>query len=126
AGQVALLPVQVSTASQAPVAARHTAPALPGACWQRTLVPLQVSFVHGLPSSVHAVPFVFLPSEGQTCPATPVHVSPRSHSPAAARHCVPLGVTTSMGQLLLVPSQVSPGSHASPDPARHTKVLGCT
>src|SRR5437667_3369136 len=56
----------------------------------------------------------------------PVHVSARSHSPAAARHCVPLSVTTSAGQLLLVPSQVSAGSHTSPDPARHTKVLDRT
>src|SRR5947208_13531821 len=54
-GQVALLPVHVSATSHTSAAARHTVPALPGACWQRLLLPLQVSVVHGLPSSVHAV-----------------------------------------------------------------------
>jgi len=126
AGQVALLPVHVSAASQASVAARQTAPALPTGCWQSTLVPLQVSLVQGLPSLVHAVPLVRLPSAGQVCPAVPVQLSATSHSPAEARHTVPPGVTTSTGQLLFVPSQLSGASHESPDPARHTNVLGWT
>src|SRR5206468_3529608 len=108
------------------VCVRQAPSGLPGACWQRMLTPLQVSVVHRLPSSVQAVPFAFLVSDGQVWPATPVHVSARSQSPPAARHTVPAAVTTSAGQLLLVPSQLSAGSHASPDPARQTKVFGRT
>src|SRR5438445_5853440 len=125
-GQALLVPVQVSARSHSPAAARHSVPAWPAGCWQATLLPSHWSRVHGLPSSVHAVPLVFLASAGQAWPATPLQVSARSHSPAATRHTVPLAATTSAGQLLLTPSQVSAGSHTSPEPARHTKVLGCT
>jgi hypothetical protein len=64
-GQVALVPLQASATSQSPAAARHTAPALPGACWQVVLLPLQVSVVHGFPSSVHTVPLDMTVSAGQ-------------------------------------------------------------
>src|SRR5439155_1219818 len=40
AGQVELVPVQVSARSHSAAAARQTAPALPTGCWQATLVPL--------------------------------------------------------------------------------------
>jgi hypothetical protein len=40
AGQVVLDPLHVSAASQAPADGRQTAPALPAACWQVSLVPL--------------------------------------------------------------------------------------
>src|SRR2546427_5582664 len=89
AGHEVLVPVQVSATSHAPAAARHTVPALPARCWQRALLPSQVSVVHGLPSSVHAVPLVFLASTGHVL-LVPLHVSARSHSSAAARHTVPL------------------------------------
>src|SRR3989475_10177960 len=124
AGHEVLVPVQVSATSHAPAAARHTVPALPAGCWQRALLPLQVSVVHGLPSSVHAVPLGFLASDGQARPATPVHVSARSHSPAAARHTVPLGATTSAGQPLLRPSPGSARPHTTPPPAPPSKGLG--
>src|SRR5437016_4163213 len=53
AGQVALVPVQVSATSHPPLtAARQTAPALPTGCWQSTLVPSHWSRVQGLPSLV--------------------------------------------------------------------------
>src|SRR5439155_24668264 len=83
-GQVVLVPVQVSAASQTPAAARQTIPALPGACWQRLLLPLQVSVVHTLPSSVHAVPFVLnVQLAAQHEPAVPF-AAPSSHcSPAS-------------------------------------------
>src|SRR5438046_9585032 len=44
-------PGQVSATSHSPAAARHTAPPLPGKCWQLVLVPSQVSAVPGSPSA---------------------------------------------------------------------------
>jgi len=67
----------------APATARHTVPALPAGCWQRALLTrLQVLVVHGLPSSVHAVPLVFLASDGQArlavrCTSRPGRTRPR-------------------------------------------------
>ena len=63
-------------------------PTLPAACWQVVLVPSQVSVVHGLPSSVHAVPLCFVASVGQAA-FVPSQASATSQSPAAARHSVP-------------------------------------
>src|SRR5207249_8582042 len=65
AGQVVLVPVQVAAASQGPAAARHTVPAFPAGCVQVALVPLQMSRVQALPSSMHAVPFGLKASVGQ-------------------------------------------------------------
>src|SRR5437773_1054737 len=42
-GHEVLVPVQVSTASHSPAAARQGAPALPAVCWQVALVPLHTS-----------------------------------------------------------------------------------
>src|SRR5439155_219500 len=121
AGHVLLEPVHVSSGSQtSPEPVRQTVPALPGGCWQRLLEPLQVSVVHGLPSSVHAVPFGFFASAGQVAPGTPVQFSARSHSPPAARQVKLLDCTTSAGQLVLDPVHVSVGSQASPEPVRQT------
>ena len=61
-GQVLLDPVQSSSRSQSPADARQTVPAFPAGCWQKSLVPLQVSVVHGLPSSVHSDPLAFFTS----------------------------------------------------------------
>src|SRR5207247_2598938 len=102
---------------------RHTAPALPAGCVQVALVPLQVSAVHGLPSSVHAAPLGCLVSAGHAA-LVPVQVSARSHSPAAARQTVLEGLKASVGQALLVPSQVSAWSQ-TPAAARHTVPAGC-
>src|SRR5207253_2239130 len=148
AGQLVLVPVQVSAASQGPAAARHTVPAFPAGCVQVALVPLQMSRVHTLPSSVHAVPFALKASVGHAV-LVPVQVSATSHSPAAARHtvpalpagcvqvlvlpshrsrvqglvsavhAVPAGCLASAGHVALVPVQVSAMSHP-PAAARHT------
>src|SRR5207249_3218166 len=67
---------------------RHSVPALPAACWQVVLVPSQVSVVHGLPSSVHAVPLGCVASAGQAA-FVPSQTSATSQSPAAGRHSVP-------------------------------------
>src|SRR2546425_141992 len=64
AGHAVFVPSQTSATSQSPAAARHGVPALPAACWQVSLVPSQVSVVHGLPSSVHAVPLWCFASVG--------------------------------------------------------------
>ena len=82
-----LVPVHVSAGSHAPVEARHTVPAFPAGCWQVMFDPSHRSTVQTLPSSVHAVPDAFLASAGHVA-AEPVHVSARSHSPAAARQTV--------------------------------------
>jgi hypothetical protein len=73
-GQAVLAPEHTSWTSQGPFAGRHTAFALPAGCWHEMLEPLHVSALHGLPSSVHAVPLVFSASAGQLVEA-PVHVS---------------------------------------------------
>ncbi len=91
AGQVVLVPVQVSAMSHPPdTAARHTVPAFPAGCVQATepTVPLHTSVVQTLPSSVHAVPAALTASAGQVA-LVPVQVSARSHSLTAARHTVP-------------------------------------
>src|SRR5438477_128727 len=148
AGQVVLVPVQVSAVSHGPAAARHTVPAFPAGCVQVALVPLQMSRVQTLLSSVHAVPFDLKVLVGHVV-LVPVQVSATSHSPAAARHsapalpagcvqvlvapshrsrvqglvsavqAVPAGCLVSAGQVALVPVQVSATSH-SPAAARHT------
>src|SRR5207245_5085040 len=63
--QAVLEPVQVSSVSHTPAAARHTAPAFPAGCWQASLLPSHSSRLHGLPSSVQAVPAEVLASAGQ-------------------------------------------------------------
>src|SRR5438094_8404692 len=88
AGQVALVPVQVSAASHSPAAARHTAPGFPAGCVHVALVPLHTSVVQGLPSSVQVVPLALKKSVGQAV-LEPSQVSATSHSPAAARHAAP-------------------------------------
>src|SRR5437763_120112 len=91
AGQVVLVPVQVSAMSHPPdTAARHTVPAFPAGCVQATepTVPLHTSVVQALPSSVHAVPAALTASAGQVV-LVPVQVSARSHSLTAARHTAP-------------------------------------
>src|SRR5438034_997588 len=118
AGQVVLVPVQLSATSHSPAAARHTAPAFPAGCVHVALVPLHTSVVHTLPSSVQVVPLAFKTSAGQAV-VTPSQVSARSHSPAAARQTVPAVLMASAGQAVLVPVQVSAMSHP-PAAARHT------
>src|SRR5207247_6557311 len=82
-GHVLLDPVQSSSRSQSPAEARQTVPAFPAGCWQKSLVPLQVSVVHGLPSSVHSDPLAFFASGPHAWPGNPPQPSAMSHSPAA-------------------------------------------
>src|SRR5438874_899990 len=119
-GHVVLVPVQVSSTSHAPADPRQTEPALPAGCWQASLVPLQVSVVQTLPSSVQRVPLAFLASGGHGWPGKPPQLSAMSHSPAEGRQANTFGSTTSGGQVLLTPVHTSSGSHASPEPVRQT------
>ena len=105
-----LVPVQVSATSHGPAAARQTAPALPAGCWQASFVPSHSSRLHGLPSSVHAVPAGCFASAGQLGPF-PGQFSAGSHSPAEARQTVDDGLKASAGHVVLVPVQVSATSH---------------
>ena len=57
AGHVVLVPLQVSATSQAPFAARQTAPVLPALCVHEPA--WQTSTVQALLSLVHAAPFAF-------------------------------------------------------------------
>ena len=89
AGHVELVPVHVSATSHSPATARHTAPALPAGCWHTLLEPLQVSVVHGLPSSVHAVPFALNRQVVvQHDPAVPL-LAPSSHDSLVSRMPLP-------------------------------------
>src|SRR5437867_2076641 len=117
AGQLVLVPSQLSATSHSPPTARQTAPALPAGCWQTVLVPLHWSRVQALPSSVQAVPLAFRgPSAGHVA-LEPVQVSGRSHSPAAARQVF---VLLAKVQLFLqhepaAPFNALPRSQSSPD-----------
>src|SRR5205814_10597659 len=116
---VELAPLHTPSRSPAsPAPARHTAPALPPACWQALFVPSQRSVVQTFPSSLHAVPDGLLASAGQLGPV-PGHISAGSHSPVEARQTTKLGSNMSVGHVLLVPVQVSSTSQA-PAAARHT------
>src|SRR5437773_2076114 len=110
AGQVVLVPVQVSAMSHPPeTAARHTVPAFPAGCVQATepTVPLHTSVVQALPSSVHAVPAALTASAGQVVLGA-VQASARSHSLTVARHAVPAWPAGCVQRgLLVLPLQVS-------------------
>src|SRR5215831_17237968 len=106
AGQVVLVPVQVSATSHGPAEARQIVPALPAGCVHVTRVPLHTSAVHGFPSSVHAVPEGCRASAGQAA-LEPVQVSATSHSPADGRHTVVAGANPSAGHAAEPPVQVS-------------------
>src|SRR5437899_2793674 len=87
AGHAVFVPSQASATSQTPAAARHGVPGLPAGCWQVSLVPSQVSVVHGLLSSVHPVPLGSFASAGHAV-FVPSQASATSQTPAAARHSV--------------------------------------
>ena len=112
-GQSVSVPVQLSAGSHSPVEARHSVPPFPAGCWHVTLVPSQRSSVQTLPSSVQTVPDDFLTSAGHVA-LPPLHVSARSHSPAATRQVVPevTNVQLEVQQELLVPLE-APASHCS-------------
>src|SRR2546427_7660094 len=118
-GHVELTPVHTSSGSHAsPEPVRQTVPALPAACWQALFVPSQRSVVQTLPSSLHAVPDGLLASAEQLGPV-PGHISAGSHSPVEARQTTKLGSNMSVGDVLLVPVQVSSTSQEAAA-ARHT------
>ena len=122
AGHAVLVPVHFSATSQSPATARQVVPPLPAGCWQASFVPSHSSRLHGLPSSVHAVPAGCFASAGQLGPF-PGQFSAGSHSPAEARQTVDDGLKASAGHAALDPVQVSATSHA-PAAARHTVLEG--
>src|SRR5436309_1264149 len=109
-------PGQVSATSHSFAAVRHTAPALPGGCWQSVLVPSQVSAVQGSPSSPQGAPA--LPAGCVHVALVPLHTSAVQGLPSSMQGVV-LDWKPSVGQLTLVPVQVSVTSH-SLTAARHT------
>src|SRR5207244_794004 len=74
--------------------------------------------LHGLPSSVHAVPAGSFASAGQVA-LVPVQCSAGSHSPAEARQTVLDDWNASAGQTVLEPVQLSSTSQ-KPAAGRHT------
>src|SRR5439155_510134 len=113
-GQVLLTPVHTSSGSHAsPEPVRQTVPALPAGCWQASLVPLQVSVVQTLPSSVQAVPDGCFASTGQVA-LVPVQKSSASHSPTATRHSTLEDLNASFGHVELDPVHVSARSQVPP------------
>src|SRR3989475_8417448 len=109
-------PGQVSATSHSFAAARHRVPALPAACWQLELVPSHVSVVQGLPSSARAAPA--LPAGCWQALLVPLHWSRVQGLPSSVQ-AVPAGSFALVGQVVLVPVQVSTASHSSAA-ARHT------
>src|SRR5438132_1148467 len=101
-------PGQVSATSHSPAAARHTAPALPGGCWQVVFVPSQVSAVQGSPSSGQGAPA--FPAGCVHVALVPLHTS-AVQGLSSAVHGVVLDWKPSVGQVVLVPVQVSATSH---------------
>jgi len=118
AGHAVLVPVQFSAGSHSPADARQRAPLLPAGCWQASLEPSHSSVLHGLPSSVQAVPAGLLASAGHVA-ADPVQCSAGSHSPAENRQVVVAGSNASAGHVVLVPVQFSSTSQG-PAAARQT------
>jgi hypothetical protein len=90
---------------------------------QAASAPLQTSFVHTFPSSVHGVFAATKVSAGHAA-VTPSHFSGASHSPAAGRQVEDAGRTASAGQALLEPSHFSTASHR-PTAARQVVPEGC-
>src|SRR5436309_1585398 len=115
-------PGQVSATSHSFAAVRHTAPALPGGCWQSVLVPSQVSAVQGSPSSPQGAPA--LPAGCVHVALVPLHTSAVQGLPSSER-AAPAGGTAPAGQALFVPSQLSAMSHG-PAAARQTVPATCT
>src|SRR5439155_26348867 len=77
---------------------------------QASLVPLQVSVVQTLPSSVHAVPLDFFASAEQLA-LLPGQKSSRSHSSTDARQSASEERNPSLGHVELLPLHVSATSH---------------
>src|SRR2546429_51824 len=76
-------PGQVSSTSHSFAAARQTAPALPGGCWQVMLAPSQVSVVQGSPSSGQAAPA--LPAGCVHGALVPLHTSAGAGVPSSGQ-----------------------------------------
>src|SRR5436309_2162323 len=103
-------PGQVSATSHSPAAGRHTVPPLPGRCWQLVLVPSQVSAVQGSPSSGHAAPA--FPAGCVHVVLVPLHTSAVQGLPSSVQ-AVPFDLKTSLGQVVLLPVQLSARSHSA-------------
>src|SRR5437879_5719701 len=90
AGQVELLPVQVSAGSHWPVLARQTVPAgSKSSAGQAAAEPVQCSATSQMPAAgLHSTVVGWKASGGQVV-LVPVHVSATSHAPAVARQVAP-------------------------------------
>src|SRR5439155_26274364 len=102
-------PGQVSATSHSFAVTRHTVPAFPGGCWQVVFVPSQVSAVQGSPSSGQGAPA--FPAGCVHVALVPLHTS-AVQGLSSAVHGVVLDWKPSVGQLVLVPVQVSATSHS--------------
>src|SRR5262245_45826630 len=124
AGQLALLPVQVSATSHGPASGRQTVVLdTKASAGHAALLPVQVSATSHTPADArHTVVAGLKSSRGQAA-LVPVHVSGSSHTPAAGRHTVVAGRNPSAGHAALLPVQVSATSHVPAD-ARQTVVFG--
>jgi hypothetical protein len=114
-GHIEDVPLQkVSWSQSPPLDVWQRVPAFPAGCWQATLAPSHSSFVHGFPSSVHAVPDGFLASGRGQVGDRPSQFSATSHSPAAARQTVPAFVAGPLGHVGDVPLQRVSWSQSPP------------
>src|SRR5437660_1471754 len=102
-------PGQVSSTSHSFAAGRQTAPGLPGGCRQVVLAPSQVSVVQGSPSSRQGAPA--LPAGCVHVALVPLHTSAVQGLPSSVQGVV-LDLKRSVGQVALVPVQVSAMSHS--------------
>src|SRR5438046_104182 len=114
-------PGQVSATSHSPAAGRHTAPGLPGKCWQLVLVPVQVSATSHSPAPARQT-VAALPAGCWQLVLVPSHWSRVQGLPSSVQ-AVPLAFRgPSAGHVALEPVQVSGRSH-SPAAARQVFVL---
>ena len=121
AGQVTLVPVQVSAGSHLPTSVDARQLAVAGATesiGQVAPVPVQLSATsHGPATARQIVPDCLNPS-AEHAALVPEQVSAMSQSPAEARHSLPATASLSAGQSAVTPSQVSSTSHG-PAAERH-------
>jgi hypothetical protein len=117
-GQLSELPSQLSAASHAPLAARHSVPAITlASAGQLVDTPLQLSAVSQTPATPRqTVPA--LPAGCVHALDAPSHTS-RVHTLPSSVQTLALARRTSLGQAMELPSQLSAASH-SPFAGRHT------
>src|SRR5207253_2354212 len=112
-GQLALLPEQCSAGSHSPADGRQTMVVdLKASTGQVAVVPVQISAMSQAPAAARQT----VPALPGSCthagtPAVPLHTSVVQTLPSSV-HAVPAALTRSVGQLGVVPVQVSARSHS--------------